>query len=181
MFELVQWLVRTIRGEISTKKLVKMGLIVGENFNRQGKCIIDPPHCWLIKIGNDVTLATGVYILAHDASIKSKTGYAKITRTVIGDNVFVGAYSIIMPGVKIGNNVVIGSGSVVTKNVPDNSVVAGNPARIISTYDDYISKHMKQMKKSSVFDERYTVRSNISNEKKEEMIKKIGNGIGYVK
>lgn len=58
------------RGEVSTEKLIKMGLKVGENFNRQSGCIIDYAHCWLISIGNNVTLAPRVHILAHDASTK---------------------------------------------------------------------------------------------------------------
>lgn len=60
--------------------------------------------------------------------------------TVIGDNVFIGMNSSIMPGVHIGNNCVIGTGSVVTKDVPDNMVVAGNPARIICTLEDFYKK-----------------------------------------
>lgn len=51
--------------------------------------------------------------------------------TYIGNNVIVGINSIILPGVKIGNHVVVGAGSVVTKDVPDHTIVAGNPARII--------------------------------------------------
>lgn len=51
--------------------------------------------------------------------------------TYIGDNCLVGNYAVIMPGIHIGNSVVVGAGSIVTKDVPDNCIVAGNPARII--------------------------------------------------
>ena len=51
--------------------------------------------------------------------------------TYIGNNSVIGVRSIILPGVKIGNNVIVGAGSVVTKDIPDNSIVAGNPAKII--------------------------------------------------
>jgi acetyltransferase-like isoleucine patch superfamily enzyme len=53
--------------------------------------------------------------------------------TKIGNNCFIGINSIIMPGVTIGNEVIIGAGSVVTKNIPDNCIAAGNPAKIIKT------------------------------------------------
>ena len=56
------------------------------------------------------------------------------------NNVFIGCNSIIMGGVRIGNNVVIGAGSVVTKDIPDNSVVVGNPAKVIKTFDEFIEK-----------------------------------------
>ena len=181
MFNLIQTFIRTIRGEISTKKLIKNGLKVGKNFNRQGHCIIDPPHCWLIEIGNNVTLATGVYILAHDASMKKKLNYAKIGKVIIGDNVFVGAYSIILPNVSIGNNVIIGCGSVITKDIPDNYVVAGNPGRIISTYEEYIKKQKKSMSEFPLFGEEFTTRGGISKEQKEEMKEKLQDGIGFVK
>lgn len=63
--------------------------------------------------------------MSHDACRNLKAD------TYIGNNVIVGINSIILPGIKIGNHVVIGAGSVVTNDVPDNTIVAGNPARII--------------------------------------------------
>ena len=64
--------------------------------------------------------------------------YKKIT---VGDNTFIGARSIIMPGVNIGSNCIIGAGCIVTKDVPNNMVVAGVPARIVCTIDEYIEKN----------------------------------------
>ena len=59
----------------------------------------------------------------------------------IGDNVFVGSGTHILYDTKIGNNVIIGTFSVVTHDIPDNSVVAGVPARVIGTFDDYVKKY----------------------------------------
>jgi len=78
--------------------------------------------CILVKI---LALRGGVIILCHDACRKMKAD------TYIGDNCFIGSRTIILPGVKIGNEVVIGIGSVVTKDIPNNCIAAGNPARII--------------------------------------------------
>jgi serine acetyltransferase len=55
---------------------------------------------------------------------------------VIGDNVYIASNSTVIGNIHIGNNVIIGAGSVVTKDIPDNSIVAGNPARIIKTLDE---------------------------------------------
>ena len=115
--------------EISTEKLIEMGLKIGKNFHRLNNCIIDESHCWLISIGDNVTLSPRVHILAHDSSTKMFLDYTKIGLVEIGNNVFVGSSSTILPNVKIGNNVIIGAGSVVTKNIPDNSLVVGNPAK----------------------------------------------------
>ena len=70
-------------------------------------------------------LAGDVLVLAHDMCRQLHTN------TYIGKRCFIGARAIIMPGVKIGDEVVVGSGAVVTKDVPSNSIVAGNPAKII--------------------------------------------------
>lgn len=113
---------RRLMDEPNLKKLKKNGLKVGENFSMQEKCIIDKSHCWLITIGDNVTLAPRVHILAHDASTKRHLNYAKIGLVNIGNKTFIGAGSIILPNVAIGNNCIIGAGSVVTKNIPDNSV-----------------------------------------------------------
>lgn len=77
-----------ILGEVSTKKLVKRGLKIGKGFSIQAKCMIDSSHCWLIQIGDNVTLAPGVHVLAHDASTKRSLGYTKIGLVRIGNNVF---------------------------------------------------------------------------------------------
>ena len=58
----------------------------------------------------------------------------------MGDNVYIGVHTVILPGVKIGNNVIIGAGSVVTKDIPDNSVAAGTPARVIKSSQEYLEK-----------------------------------------
>lgn len=103
---------------------------------------IDAVFPELIEIGNNFIGATGSKILTHDASplLFTNNTQLRAQKTVIGDNVFLGAYSVVMPGVRIGNNVIVGASSVVTKDVASNSVVAGNPARYICTVDEYIDK-----------------------------------------
>ncbi len=80
-----------------------------------------------VYIGKHTYITFGAVILAHDMCTN------KLKDTHVGDNVFVGANSIIMPGITIADNVIIGAGSIVTSNVPSNVIVAGNPARIIRT------------------------------------------------
>lgn len=61
---------------------------------------------------------------------------------MIGDYVYIGTGAFVMPGVTVGNNVLIAAGSVVTKSIPDNCVVAGNPAEFICTLDEYIERNL---------------------------------------
>ena len=171
-----------LRSEVSTSDLKKLGLKVGKGFCRQEKTLIDQSHCWLISIGDDVTLAPRVHILAHDASTKHELGYTRIGLVDIGNNVFVGASSIILPGVVIGDNVVIGANSVVSKDIPSNSVAVGCPARVICTYDEYIEKKRKELSVVPCYQKEYTLNNPKLNDKmKEEMKNALAKGkIGYV-
>lgn len=159
---------------------VKRGLVVGGNFNMLEGVVIDVSHTWHIEIGDDVTLAPGVHILAHDASTKIHLNYTRIGKVKIGNRVFVGAHSIILPGITIGDDVIIGAGSLVSRDIPDRRVVAGNPAKIICTIDDFLSRKRDEMKTSPCFGEEYTVRKNINAQMKNEMNLKMSNKIGYV-
>lgn len=171
---------RKLMAEPNLKKLKKAGLKVGENFNIQRGCVIDKCHCWLINIGDNVTLAPRVHIIAHDASTKRHLNYAKIGLVNIGNKTFIGAGSIILPNVSIGDNCIIGAGSVVSKDIPNNSVAAGNPAKVICTINEYLEKQRKLMESRPVYDSKWTVRENITDEMKKEMIESLKDGIGYV-
>ena len=114
-------------------------------------CVIDSVSPYMIEIGDHVTL-TGARILTHDASAYRHLGYTKIGKVEIGSNVFVGKQAIIMPNTVIGDNVIIGAGAVIAKNIPSNSVVVGNPCKIICTYDEYMEKIKKQMEQYPVLD-----------------------------
>lgn len=169
-----------LRGEYTTERLIKMGMRVGRHFNRLNGVILDPGHCWLIEIGDNVTLAPRVHILCHDASTKQFLNYTKIGRVNIGNNVFIGAESVVLPGVTIGNNVVIGANSTVTHNIPNNSVAVGSPARVICSFDGYIEKERKQMEGSPCYGEEYTLRQNVSLDKRFKQKEELEGKIGYV-
>jgi maltose O-acetyltransferase len=93
-----------------------------------------------VKIGRDSVSGPKSMIISHDASYFMFTDKYHVEPVEIGDDVFLGGGAIVLPGVKIGNRVVIGAGSVVTHDVPDNCVVAGNPARVICSIDEYLQK-----------------------------------------
>ena len=181
MKTLIKELLYRIRGEYTTERLIKRGMKVGKNFKRLQGVILDPAHCFLISIGDNVTIAPRVHILAHDASTCYSLGYAKIGKVKIGNNVFIGAESIILPNVKIGNNVIIGAGTIVTKSIENNSVVVGNPARYICSYEEYIEKEKNRMKESCIYDESYTFRNKYITEKhKQQIYEELDERIGFI-
>lgn len=102
---------------------------------------------WMITVGNKVTITSGVVLLTHDGStwlMNDENGRRYLYRRVeIGNNVFIGVNSIIMPGVKIDDNVIVAAGSVVTKSVPSGVIIGGNPAKIIGNYDQYKKEVME--------------------------------------
>lgn len=169
-----------LRGEFTTEKLIKMGMTVGKNFKRLNGVILDPGHCWLIEIGDNVTLAPRVHILCHDASTKQFLGYTKIGRVNIGNNVFIGAETVVLPGVTIGDNVIVGANSTVTHDIPDNTVVAGSPARVICSLEQYVDKEKRRMKGAPCYDETYTLRKNVSMELRKKQKEELKGKIGYI-
>ena len=160
--------------------MIAMGMKVGKNTSIE-RARIDVSHCWLISIGNNVTLAPNVYLLAHDASTKRHLDYTKIGKITIEDGVFVGADTVVMPNVKIGKNSIIGTRSVVTKDVPENCVYAGNPARFICTLEEYLEKSIEKMAANPVYDASYTLGGNIDSARKQQMIDELEGKIGFVK
>lgn len=99
---------------------------------------------YLVNIGNGVVITQGVRFITHDGStFLFRDEYPDLDvmgPIIVGDNVFIGMNSIIMPGVTIGDNCVIGAMSLVSKNVPTGTVVAGNPAKVIMTIDKFKEK-----------------------------------------
>lgn len=177
---LIKELLYRLRGEYTTEKLISMGMKVGKDFKRLHGVILDPGHCWLIEIGDNVTIAPRVHILCHDASTKQFLNYTKIGRVTIGNNVFIGAESVVLPGVTIGSNVIIGAGSTITHDVPDNVVVAGSPARVICTLEEYLEKEKKRMENAPCYGEEFTLRKAVPMEKRMQQKQELNGKIGYI-
>lgn len=121
----------------------KLGVNMGEDVNIYGyvQWSTEP---WIITIGNHVHITDRVQFITHDGGtliLRHLTPDLEITGPItVGDYVYIGTQAIILPNVKIGNNCIIAAGSIVTKDIPDGSVAAGVPARVIKSTEDYYSK-----------------------------------------
>jgi len=105
---------------------------IGENFySNHNLVIID---CNKVKFGDNVFIAPncGFYTAGHPLDLNARNSGLEYAKSIeIGNNVWIGGNTVVLPGVTIGDNTVIGAGSVVTKNIPSNVVAVGNPCRII--------------------------------------------------
>ena len=158
------------------------GLIIGDNTHIYSIEGIDGAWPWLIRIGNNVTISSDVTILAHDASTNVVRCSTKLGRVVIGDNVFIGARSIVLCNTKIGDNVIIGAGSVVTHDLPSNAVYAGSPAKYICSIEEYREKYTELYQVRPHFDQirPWDEWTSATEEERKEMLKGLEDGIGFV-
>jgi maltose O-acetyltransferase len=163
------------------KWLVKNGMKLGANCYIAPSVLIDNEFPWLISIGNDCAITENCNILAHDASTLKYLGYSKIGAVTIGNKCYVGTGSVILPNVHIGDNVIIGSGSIVTRDVPSDSVVAGNPAKVITTLQSFLDLHSSNLRTHPVYKKKgWALNYGITEENKKIMLSSVKDKIGYV-
>ena len=147
----LKYLPGRIKPEEYNNYLRSYGISVGKGtiFYAPNTIFIDTQRTFMLKIGDYCKITKGTSIFCHDYSrsvLRRAYGeiVAEAAMTVIGNNVFIGANSIILMGATIGNNVIVGAGSVVAGRIPDNVVVAGNPAKIVRTLDEHYKKRKKE-------------------------------------
>lgn len=132
-----------------TKYAKKIGVKMGENVHIYSS-ILWGSEPWLITLGNNVYITDGCKFITHDGGtliLRKHIPDLELTFPIeIKNDVYIGMNTLILPGITIGNNCIVGAGSVVTKDIPDNSVVAGVPAKVIKSTQEYL----EQIKKKSL-------------------------------
>lgn len=156
------------------------GMHLGKGVNLPMSTWIDTSHCFLISIGDNCGFGDDCLILAHDAMPNEYLDATRIGRVTIHDSCHFGARTVILPGVEIGPRSIVGSNSVVISDIPPESVAAGNPAKVLCTLDEFMSKHKKNMETMPLFPFKEYDINYITPEKKAEMINKLANTDGYI-
>jgi acetyltransferase-like isoleucine patch superfamily enzyme len=129
---------------------IKFAVVIGVKVG--GNCRIIRPNSgtfgsepYLVDIGDNVTVAKGVEFITHDGSLqifRAKEPLIELfDKVTIGDNVFVGVNSVLLPGTTIQNNVIVGAGSIVKGILEENSVYAGVPAKYICSLDEFLTRN----------------------------------------
>lgn len=144
MFSTAKNLINKIRCHINPRKFfLKKGVKMNGRvyfYNKNPGLFSTEP--WLITLGDNVYIGIRAQFLTHDMGtlLFPEKNFVICGNITVGNNVVIGMDAMIMPGVNIGSNVIIGARSVVTKSIPDNSVVAGVPARVIGSIKNYENK-----------------------------------------
>lgn len=129
----------------------KQGCAIGKGTTFYGEKKLDLTSAPLIEIGEDCLITDGVRILVHthdrpvlarcfDAD--STPDYSKRAPVTVGDNVFIGEQTIVLPGITIGDDSIIGAGSVVASDIPSESVAAGCPCEVVCSIEEYRSRRV---------------------------------------
>lgn len=149
----------------------KQGMKVGQNCLFTTMSFSTEPY--LIEIGNHVGIAGGTMFITHDGAIwcfREELSNADVFGKIkIGDNVFIGSNCTILPNTVIGNNCIVGAGSIVRGIFPDNSVIVGNPAKIVlnMSFQRFFylqnpgllqTKNMDALKKTQVIKEHFNIK-----------------------
>lgn len=136
-------------------RFILQNVRIGKNSRVRTRSFGSEPY--LISIGDNCLITSGVTFVTHDGAIgvaykflqnkdlnETYGRYTKLGKIEVKDNCFIGINSIILPNVTIGPNSIVAAGSVVTKSVPPNTVVGGNPAKVITSIEEYSKKAIEQ-------------------------------------
>jgi maltose O-acetyltransferase len=166
-------------GSFYPEYLRRQGVRIGRNSRVLYPSYIDGRLPYLIEIGDDVTVSLYVTILTHDATTAYAGDLIKVGRVVIRDRCFIGANSTIMCNVTIGPNSIVGAGSVVTRDIPPDTVCAGNPARVVCSTEEFVKRHAELGRRLPLFEASNYPHPYIPEAVKEELRQALAGTYGY--
>ena len=145
-------LLARLRGQQTLQRARAAGLDAPGPLHVATGVSFDHAFAWAISIGAHTRIAHDVRIIAHDAAMKTITGYTEVARVVIGERCYLGAGAIVLPGAQIGDGAVIGAGSIVRGEIPAGAIAVGAPAAVIGTADELRERHRRRQQPPTRFD-----------------------------
>lgn len=162
------------------RELARYGMEIGDGCSISADVEFEEAWASHIKLGREVTVARGARFVSHDACMWRALGASRVGVIEIGDRAFIGAFSIIMPNVRIGCDAVIGAGSVVTRDIPDGAVAAGNPARPLTTTNELRRKTLQKLENSPCFSEEYRLKRGGTVDMRKAMLRQMPKGECFI-
>jgi maltose O-acetyltransferase len=162
------------------RPLLPPGITIGRSVWIGIHADLDYSHGRHITIEDEATIVSGAQILCHDASSYRRLGATRVAPVTIGSRAFVGAGSLILPGVVVAHDAVVAAGAVVTSDVPAGTVVAGNPARPIGTTNGLDADRLQSMLAHPVFDETVYNRQPLPRQAAVELVRAAETGEYYL-
>lgn len=155
-------------------------MVIGKGCHIAPDAEIELPWATHLKLGSEVTVARGVRFISHDACMWRSMGASRVGVIEVGDRAFIGAFTIVMPNVRIGAETIIAAGSVVTKDIPAGVVAAGNPARVIKTISELHEKTKTKLARTPCFGEEYRMKCGGTVAMRNSMLKDSPNGECFI-
>ena len=159
--------------------LRKQGVRIGRNSSILYPSYVDGRLPYLLEIGDDVVISLYVTILTHDATSAWAGDLVKVGRVRINDQVFIGANTTVMCNVAIGPNAIVGAGSVISRDVPPDSVVAGNPAKLVCSMEKFKAKHRELGGRQPLFEGKNFQHPYVPDERKIFLNEQLQDTFGY--
>lgn len=162
------------------RMLVARGMHIGRDVWLPASTWIDADHCYLISIGDHCGFGEQCMLLAHDAQMDEFLDAARLGRVLIHESCHIGARSIILPGVEIGPRTVVGAGSIVSRSLPPDTVCAGNPAKVICSLEEYLTRHRGRLAQVPTFSyEQYDIHT-LTPERRAAIVAACEHGHAYI-
>jgi maltose O-acetyltransferase len=169
-----------LNSDYYTEYLKKLGVQIGKDSTVLYPAYVDGRWPYLLEIGNNVVISINSTILTHDASTSYAGDMVKVGKVVVHDRCFIGANCTILCNVSIGPGSIVGAGSVISRNVPPDTVYAGNPARYICTVTEFVEKHRRSGKSMPFFKGSDFEHAFIEDKQKINLRKSLQDTFGYV-
>jgi maltose O-acetyltransferase len=169
-----------LNSDYYTEFLKKLGVQIGKNSTVLYPAYVDGRWPYLLEIGNNVVISINATILTHDASTAYAGDMVKVGKVIVHDHCFIGANCTILSGVSIGPESIVGAGSIISRDVPPNTVYAGNPARFICTVTEFIEKQRQSGKTRPFFKGSDFEHAFIKDKQKLLLRKSLQDTFGYV-
>jgi maltose O-acetyltransferase len=129
------------RGQLDEQRLRDAGVHLGGKVIIEAGVWVDLEWGWLIELGDLVVLSPRVMIFAHDAATRRALGYTRVAPVSIGARTYLGAGTIVLPGVTVGEDTIVGAGSIVSRDLPPASLAVGAPARPLCPASEALARN----------------------------------------